>query len=50
VDRPRHLDALVTVDFAAGTPNLKPDLDRLLRNQADSHRDQALLRPPRGLS
>jgi len=26
----------VTVDFAAGTPNLKPDLDRLLRNQADS--------------
>jgi len=36
VDRPRHLDALVTVDFAAGTPNLKPDLDRLLRNQADS--------------
>lgn len=26
---------LVIVDFAAGAPNLKPDLDRLLRNQAD---------------
>ncbi|HEY7691300.1 MAG TPA: hypothetical protein VH816_03065 [Gaiellaceae bacterium] len=26
---------LVIVDFAAGAPNLKPDLARLLRNQAD---------------